>query len=324
MVSRDTSPLPPSAEKSTSARASSIRRFWSSVSSALRVSFSVVSTVRSATSWRIRSRERRVSASMSRRAAASSSSRFSRPSSVACNVVASADLRARATISSACSRASLRRARYPARIWSASWRVFSAESIESRIALARLSRASWILGKATLLRTHIVNPNSARVQIIRPRAGETRKLPPEATMWTVDTNGLEEEGDQPEDEGVEGDRLGERETEPADRLKVVLHLRLAGDRLDFLAEDEADPDAGADRAEPGADAERDRLAGVGHASVGDAARGDGQWVNHNCSFLVGLGDRAADVDRREGGEDERLKRCDQANLKNEEQERDGE
>src|SRR5680860_1206277 len=68
----------------------------------------------------------------------------------------------------------------------------------------------------------------------------------------VHSIGLEEEGDQAEDEGVEGDRLGQREAEPADALQLVFHLRLAGDRLDLLAEDEADADAGADRAEPGA------------------------------------------------------------------------
>ena len=73
-------------EKSTSARASSIRRLVVVSSSDLRVTFSVVSTVRSATSLRIRSSERRVSASMSRRAAASSSSRFSRPSAAACGL----------------------------------------------------------------------------------------------------------------------------------------------------------------------------------------------------------------------------------------------
>jgi hypothetical protein len=79
---------------------------------------------------------------------------------------------------------------------------------------------------------------------------------------TSSTTGLEEEGDQAEDERVEGDGLGQREAEPADALQLVLHLGLAGDRLDLLAEDEADADAGADRAEPGADAEGDRLAGV--------------------------------------------------------------
>ncbi len=48
----------------------------------------------------------------------------------------------------------------------------------SRIAFARFSSASPIFGNAVLLRTHIVTPNSTRVQIISPRPGETRKLPP--------------------------------------------------------------------------------------------------------------------------------------------------
>ena len=87
-------------------------------------------------------------------------------------------------------------------------------------------------------------------------------------MFAERLQGLEEERDQAEDERVEGDRLAEREAEPADRLELVPHLGLAGDRLDLLAEDDADADAGADRAEPGADAEGDRLAGVGDACVG--------------------------------------------------------
>ena len=70
---------PESVEKSTSLSASSTSRFWSSAVSDLRVTFSVASTVRSATSWRIWSSERRVSASMSRLAASTSSSRFSLP-----------------------------------------------------------------------------------------------------------------------------------------------------------------------------------------------------------------------------------------------------
>jgi hypothetical protein len=41
-----------------------------------------------------------------------------------------------------------------------------------------LSRASWIFGKASLLNTHIVKRKRISVQIIRPRPGETRKLPP--------------------------------------------------------------------------------------------------------------------------------------------------
>src|SRR5262249_35986645 len=100
------SPLPSRVEKSTSERASSISFLWSSAVRDLRATFSVVSTVRSATSLRICSSERRVSASMSRLAASTSSSRFSLPSSVASCLVVSAAFRARATMSSACSRAS--------------------------------------------------------------------------------------------------------------------------------------------------------------------------------------------------------------------------
>ena len=112
------------------------------VVSDLRVSFSVASTVRSATSLRICSSERRVSVSMSLRAAATSSSRLALPSAVASATAASAALRARAAMSSACSRASFRRARYSARSSSASSRVFSDGSMFSRIALARFSSAS--------------------------------------------------------------------------------------------------------------------------------------------------------------------------------------
>src|SRR6476469_4237891 len=72
--------------------------------------------------------------------------------------------------------------------------------------------------------------------------------------------GLEEEGDEAEDEGVEGHGLGKREAEPADALQLVFHLGLAGDRLDLLAEDDADADTGADRTKAGSIAEGDRLA----------------------------------------------------------------
>ena len=141
----------------------------------------------------------------------------------------------------------------------------------SRIAFARFSSASPIRGKATFASTNIVTPNRISVQIISPRPGRDQEAAAlvlgaerAATVAIVAEQlhrGLEEEGDQAEDERVEGDRLGQREAEPADRLQLVLHLGLAGDRLDLLAEDDPDADAGADRAEPGADAERDRLAG---------------------------------------------------------------
>src|SRR3954453_13783267 len=182
-------------------------------------------------------------------------------------------------MSSACSRASRSRARYSSRILSASSRVFSADSIESRIAFARLSSASWIRGKATFESTYMVIPKTSSVQIIKPRFGETRKLPPESppaasgtvVIWvTRSTGGLEEECDQAEDEGVEGDRFGQREAEPADRLEVVLHLGLAGDGLDLLAEDDADADACPDGPETRTDAEGDGLAGVCDPGVRDA------------------------------------------------------
>ena len=84
-------------------------------------------------------------------------------------------------MSSACSRASLRRARYSTVSSSDSCFERSAASIDSAISLARLSSASWMRGNATLLRTHIVNPKTSRVQIISPRPGLTRKLPPSSS-----------------------------------------------------------------------------------------------------------------------------------------------
>src|SRR4051794_39854108 len=87
---------------------------------------------------------------------------------------------------------------------------------------------------------------------------------------------LEEEGDQAEDERVEGHGLGQGEAEPADALELVFHLRLASDRLDLLAEDEADADAGADRAKAGTDAQCDRLACGFDAFVPDGGDYGGQ------------------------------------------------
>src|SRR5688572_4762029 len=110
----------------------------------------------------------------------------------------------------------------------------------SRTAFALFSSASPILGRAVRFNTHIVKRKRTSVQIIRPRPGETRKLPPSSVAATGSpamsvTNstgdGLEEEGDQTEDERVEGDSLGKREAEPPDRLELVLHLGLAGHRL---------------------------------------------------------------------------------------------
>src|SRR5215207_6996933 len=106
--------------------------------------------------------------------------------------------------------------------------------------------------------------------------------------YEIHPRGLEEERDQTEDERVEGDGLGKREPEPANRLEVVLHLRLAGDGLDLLAEDDADADACPDRAETRTHAERNRLAGVGDPGVRDALSSLGdrnQHINHESTLL---------------------------------------
>src|SRR5207247_6075217 len=63
------------------------------------------------------------------------------------------------------------------------------------------------------------------------------------------------------------DRLGEREAEPLDAGELAAELGLARDCLDHRAEDVADADAGADRAETDSDAEGDGLAEVGDVSV---------------------------------------------------------
>src|SRR3954454_10312098 len=171
-------------------------------------------------------------------------------------------------MSSACSRASRRRSRYSRRSSADSRRMRSAWSIDSSIVMRRLSRASWMRGNASLRRSRIVMPNAISVQIITPTPGWTRKLPLPAAvtsvaMWSRPPIGLaEEERDQAKDKRVEHDRLGQREAEPLDRGDLVAHLGLARDRLDDLAEDDADADAGADGAQATAHAEGDRLARV--------------------------------------------------------------
>src|SRR5829696_8161061 len=138
-------------------------------------------------------------------------------------------------------------------------------------------------------------PKASSVQIISPRLGLTRKLPPSSSpplscamrsklaMSPANPIGLEEEGDQAEDERVEDDRLGEGEAEPLDARDLVAHLRLAGDRLDHLAEDVADADAGADGAEAGADAEGDAL----RAALGDDGGESAERLFHD-PFLLSV------------------------------------
>src|SRR3954451_16405627 len=210
-------------------------------------------------------------------------SRISVASLLASSSTCVAALRERSTISSACSRASRRRSRYSRRMASASLRVRSAASIDSSIARRRLSSASPILGKATFQRMSSVTPNAISVQIITPVLGETRKFPlPPPELWArtnvvamfvngdpLSAGAAEEERDQAEDERVEHDRLGEREPQPLDAGDLVAHLRLPRDRLDDLAEDVADADAGADGPESGTHAEGD---GREALAAGAAAR----------------------------------------------------
>src|SRR5688500_2728936 len=122
-------------------------------------------------------------------------------------------------------------------------------------------------GKATFASTYIETPKTISVQIISPLPGETRKLPPplSAAKMTgeVTRSLLEEEGDQARHEAIEEARLGEREAEPLDRRDLVPHLGLARHGLDDLAEDDADADPAAHRAEAAAHAEADRPAAVG-------------------------------------------------------------
>src|SRR4051812_32414946 len=260
---------------------------------------------------------RRVSASMSRRVCSIISSRLARASAMVSFSAASAVRRARATISSAWPRASESRSRYSARSWSASLRVFSAASMESSIARWRFSSASAMRGNATFQRKKRVSPNTTSVQIISPTSGVTRKLPPDSSAAISGFIALlQEEGDQARHQAVEEAGLGKGETQPLDGRDLVAHLRLAGDGLDHLAEDDADADAGADGAEAATNTEGDRLAGVLAVFSGSEDEGQerAQQVNHGWSLLVGLGDRAADVDRGQSGEDERLQSGHEAHL----------
>src|SRR5918997_2153637 len=323
---------PARAAKSSSDTASSTRRRWSSSVSVLRVTFSVARIVRSATSARISWIARRVSVSMSLRACSSSSSRRRRPSATASASCCSPALRARATISSACWRAAVRRSRYSPSSRSASRRVRSAVSIDSSIAFWRRSSASPIRGKATFQRMNIDTPKRTSVHTISPMPGLTRKLPPSSSppasvaktsvLVRVASIGLlEEERDQARDEAVEEARLGECEAEPLDAGDLVAHLGLARHGLDDLAEDDADADAGAHGAEATANTEGDRLARVRAVLGGGEDEGE-EGCEHWRGLLVGLvvlGDRAAEVDGRQGGEDERLQGGHEADLEGEQQ-----
>src|SRR5438309_5236700 len=127
-------------------------------------------------------------------------------------------------------------------------------------------------GKASLESRNIVTPKTSSVQIISPMPGSIRKPPLEASTRapegiacaiepSIDSD--DERGEQPGHEPVEEARLGQSEAEPLQLRDLVAHLGLAGDRLDCLAEDDADAHTGAHGAEATADSEADRLTGLG-------------------------------------------------------------
>src|SRR2546430_15408374 len=87
-------------------------------------------------------------------------------------------------------------------------------------------------------------------------------------------------------------RLGEREAEPLEALQLAAQLGLTGDRLDHRAEDVADADAGAERAEADTERKADRLAGVDDRGV---RYGSSKQIEHPFSLVFGL-DRRADID----------------------------
>ena len=253
---------PDSAAKSSSDSASSTSRFWSSSVSVLRVTFSVASTVRSATSLRISWIARRVSCSMSRRVCAIISSRLRLASATTSASLFSAVLRARATISSAWPRASCSRSRYSASSLSASLAraLGGVDRLLDRL-LALVQRLRDAREGELAEDVHREAEDDQRPDH-QPDVGRDEEGAPAAVGCEDRVRSLEEEGDEARHQAVEEARLGEREAEPLDAGDLVAHLGLAGDRLDHLAEDDADADAGADGAEAAADAEGDRLARV--------------------------------------------------------------
>src|SRR3954454_15780206 len=141
-------PLPSRTEKSSSPIASSISRRWSASSSDFRVTFSAAIRLRSATSARICSSARRVSASICLRV---SSRRRSRSASVSSRMRRTFDSdtrRASVRISSACPLAWPISLRCSSSRFRASSRALSASSRDCRIFSRRSSSAFWIGPKA--------------------------------------------------------------------------------------------------------------------------------------------------------------------------------
>src|SRR3954447_11113088 len=168
--------LPSSAEKSSSRIDSSIRRRWSASVSDFPVTFVAAIRVRSATSARICSSARRVSASTWRWVSSIRRCRSASASSRTRSRVESATRRASARISSESCRACPTSARCSSSSRRASSRAWSASSIDARIRSRRWSIIAWIGPKANRFSTKNVIANAMIVQIIRPGTTWIRAL----------------------------------------------------------------------------------------------------------------------------------------------------
>src|SRR5690349_24741057 len=138
------------------------------------------------------------------------------------------------------------------------------------IALRRSSSSPAIRPRANFLRMNRTIRNVTSVQMLSPRSGLIRPLLSSSSAASA-RNGRycrapsissgDEEGDEGHEQGVEGDGLRQREAEEHHALEVAAQLGLPRDALDRLADQVPHAHAGPDRAEGGAEAERQRLGG---------------------------------------------------------------
>src|SRR5262249_24431943 len=136
------------------------------------------------------------------------------------------------------------------------------------------SIASAIRPKASRFSRYSVIAKITRVQIISPGLTRIRKSPSDAKGSAGIASVLlgDEEGDERHQQGVERDRLREGQAQehqaqaPQDQ-GVAAELAPPGAALDGLADQVAHAGAGADRAEAGAETERERLRGVSNVAI---------------------------------------------------------
>src|SRR5665811_80650 len=165
----------------------------------------------------------------------------------------------------------------------------------------RSSMVFWICAKPKRLRTRKTIRKQTSVQIIRPGTTVIRELA--ATGISKIRFPLDQdEGQEAADQTVEDDGLGQREADPHDSLKLTAQLRLARDRLDHRAEDVAQADAGAERAEADTESERERLSHLGDVAGQCCEDGHGVPFVSDCCRKHGLArpsENRAGLGRRE-------------------------